>query len=100
MHCAVLADFSRCLHVRKRRCSPPSDLGNQRPKPRAVRGKQHTPRRREKLVDGKRTVKFIWRGRPPLEEFYAKTEEFEENLGRLISAETEWNCSVFLPVRV
>src|SRR5579862_1795020 len=29
MHCAVLADFSRCLHVRKRKYSPPSDLGNQ-----------------------------------------------------------------------
>ena len=28
MHSAVLADFSRCLHVRKRSCSPPSDLGN------------------------------------------------------------------------
>src|ERR1700747_63896 len=29
MHSAVLADFSRCLHVRKRKYSPPSDLGNQ-----------------------------------------------------------------------
>src|ERR1700722_6936298 len=28
MHCAVLADFSRCLHVRKRTHTPPSDLGN------------------------------------------------------------------------
>src|SRR5258708_7321067 len=28
MHSAVLADFSRCLHVRKRTHSPPSDLGN------------------------------------------------------------------------
>src|ERR1700722_7270105 len=28
MHSAVLADFSRCLHVRKREYLPPSDLGN------------------------------------------------------------------------
>ena len=28
MHGAVLADFSRCLHVRKREYPPPSDLGN------------------------------------------------------------------------
>src|ERR1700677_1372123 len=28
MHRAVLADFSRCLHVRKRRYPSPSDLGN------------------------------------------------------------------------
>src|ERR1700689_1256620 len=28
MHNAVLADFSRCLHVRKRTSSSPSDLGN------------------------------------------------------------------------
>src|SRR5579871_41956 len=28
MHSAVLADFSRCLHVKKRTCSSPSDLGN------------------------------------------------------------------------
>ena len=31
MHGAVLADFSWCLHVRKRKYSSPSDLGN-RPK--------------------------------------------------------------------
>src|SRR5271156_2333646 len=28
MHRAVLADFSRCLHVRKRKYSSPSDLSN------------------------------------------------------------------------
>jgi hypothetical protein len=28
MHSAVLAAFSRCLHVKKRTYSPPSDLGN------------------------------------------------------------------------
>src|SRR5947209_16478118 len=28
MHSAVLADFYRCLHVRKRTRSSPSDLGN------------------------------------------------------------------------
>src|ERR1700733_7892806 len=28
MHGAVLADFSRCLHVRKRKYPSPSDLGN------------------------------------------------------------------------
>ena len=28
MHGAALADFSRCLHVRKREYPPPSDLGN------------------------------------------------------------------------
>src|SRR5271166_122398 len=28
MHGAVLADFSRCLHVRKKKYSSPSDLGN------------------------------------------------------------------------
>jgi hypothetical protein len=33
MHSAVLADFSRCLHVKKRRYSSPSDLGNG-PQPR------------------------------------------------------------------
>src|SRR5205807_2974331 len=66
MHCAVLADFSRCLHVRKRRYSSPSDLGNLRLETRAVRGKQHTPMDQEKPVDEKRTVKFIWRECPPV----------------------------------
>jgi hypothetical protein len=28
MHGAILADFSRCLHVRKRRYYSPSDLSN------------------------------------------------------------------------
>jgi hypothetical protein len=28
MHSAILTDFYRCLHVRKRTYSPPSDLGN------------------------------------------------------------------------
>jgi hypothetical protein len=32
MHSEVLADFSRCLHVRKTMNVPPSDLGNE-PRP-------------------------------------------------------------------
>src|SRR6478609_2113595 len=49
MHNALLADFSRCLHVRKRTYSPPSDLGNRtKPSQHAIRATQQATQ----LLDG------------------------------------------------
>src|ERR1700739_4735189 len=50
MHGAVLADFSRCLHVRKRKYSPPSDLGNQpHQNPRAMSARKQA----KQLLEGR-----------------------------------------------
>src|SRR5258708_4875556 len=52
MHSAVLADFSRCLHVRKRTHSPPSDLGNRRPRSRATRAQPSTTQPPDERLGG------------------------------------------------
>src|SRR5437660_9804114 len=51
MHCAVLADFSRCLHVRKRTYFPPNDLGN--------RAHQSIPARNSRENSGHETSRLF-----------------------------------------